>query len=89
MTQRRTDEATPLYLGHRKRLKERFRSSGRKALADHELLELLLAYAIPRRDTKPLAKEMLRRFGTFQAALDAEPAWAPMHRPSWRCSGPA
>jgi DNA repair protein RadC len=74
MTQRRTDEAAPHYLGHRKRLKERFRSSGRRALADHELLELLLAYAIPRRDTKPLAKEMLRRFGTFQATLDAEPA---------------
>jgi DNA repair protein RadC len=74
MTQRRTDEPSPHYLGHRKRLKERFRGSGRKALADHELLELLLAYAIPRRDTKPLAKELLRKFGTFQAALDADPA---------------
>lgn len=74
MTQRRTDEPSPHYLGHRKRLKDRFRGSGRKALADHELLELLLAYAVPRRDTKPLAKELLRRFGTFHAALDADPA---------------
>ncbi|MCU0575420.1 MAG: DNA repair protein RadC [Desulfobacterota bacterium] len=61
----------PHYLGHRLRLKERFRKSGRKALADHELIELLLAYAVPRKDTKPIAKRLLERFGSFQAALDA------------------
>jgi len=61
----------PHYSGHRSRLKERFRSSGRKALADHELIELLLGYAIPRKDTKPIAKALLERFGTFQAVLDA------------------
>ena len=61
----------PHYTGHRSRLKVRFRTSGRKALADHELLELLLGYAIPRKDTKPIAKALLERFGTFQAVLDA------------------
>ena len=61
----------PHYAGHRSRLKERFRSSGRKALADYELLELLLGYAIPRRDTKPIAKALLEKFVTIQAVLDA------------------
>ncbi len=64
-------DVTPLYIGHRLRLKGRLRSSGRKAFEDYELLELLLAYAIPRRDTKPLAKTLLKKFGTFQAVLDA------------------
>lgn len=59
------------YIGHRKRLRERFRKSGRQALHDYELLELLLAYAVPRRDTKPLAKELIRRFGSVQAVFDA------------------
>jgi DNA repair protein RadC len=59
------------YTGHRGRLKQRFRKSGRKALQDYELLELLLGFAIPRKDTKPLAKKLLQKFGTFQAILDA------------------
>lgn len=59
------------YSGHRKRLRERFRRSGRQALQDYELLELLLGYAIPRKDTKPLAKEIIRRFGSVQALMDA------------------
>jgi DNA repair protein RadC len=61
----------PLYAGHRMRLKGRLRKAGRKALEDYELLELLLAYALPRKDTKPLAKRLLREFRTFQAVLDA------------------
>jgi len=61
----------PHYAGHRKRLKERFRNAGRNALHDYELLELLLAYAIPRKDTKYLAKRLLQGFGTFRAVLDA------------------
>lgn len=65
------DTRKPHYLGHRSRLKERFRRSGRNALADHEIIELLLGYAIPRKDTKPIAKLLLERFGSFQAILDA------------------
>ncbi|MBN1663988.1 MAG: DNA repair protein RadC [Deltaproteobacteria bacterium] len=52
-------------VGHRNRLRERFRISGRKALADYELIELLLTYAIPRVDTKPTAKALLKEFKTI------------------------
>jgi DNA repair protein RadC len=51
--------------GHRRRLKERFFNAGRKALADYELIELLLTYAIPRVDTKPIAKALLKKFKTI------------------------
>lgn len=51
--------------GHRHRLKERFCNAGRKALADYELLELLLTYVIPRVDTKPTAKALLKQFKTI------------------------
>jgi DNA repair protein RadC len=47
--------------GHRARLRQRFNQAGRQGLADYELLELLLSFAIARRDVKPLAKELLRR----------------------------
>ncbi len=56
--------------GHRQRLKERFQKSGRDGLHDYELLELLLSFAIPRRDTKGLAKELIRRYGSFAAVFD-------------------
>lgn len=51
--------------GHRNRLRERFLNAGRNALADYELLELLLTYAIPRVNTKPVAKALLHQFGTL------------------------
>ena len=51
--------------GHRDRLRQRFVKAGRSALADYELLELLLTYVIPRIDTKPLAKLLLHRFGSL------------------------
>ncbi len=57
--------------GHRKRLRERFEQSGLDAFHDHEVLELLLTYAIPRRDVKPLAKALLSEFGGLSAVLDA------------------
>ncbi len=57
--------------GHRQRLRERFRKSGEEGLADYELLEFLLFSALPRRDTKPIAKALLHRFGSFSAALAA------------------
>ena len=55
--------------GHRERLRLRFIKSGRSAMADYELLELLLTYAIPRIDTKPLAKSLLHRFGSVLTVL--------------------
>ena len=63
----------PHFHGHRQRLKERFLTSGGDQLADYELLELVLFQALPRRDVKPLAKDLLDRFGSFAetAAADA------------------
>ena len=60
----------PHYLGHRKRLKEKLRKDP-SLLEDYEVLELLLGYAVPRKDTKPLAKELLERFGSFKEILFA------------------
>jgi DNA repair protein RadC len=64
-------EPTPHYLGHRERLRERFLKGGRDALADYELLELVLFRAIQRRDLKPLAKELLKQFGSFAEVVSA------------------
>jgi DNA repair protein RadC len=61
----------PHYHGHRERLRERFRNSGPDALSDYELLELALFAALPRRDTKPLAKALLARFGSFAEVIAA------------------
>ena len=60
--------------GHRARLRARLIEGGPEALLEHELLEYLLALAIPRRDTKPLAKALLRRFGGYAATVGASPA---------------
>lgn len=57
--------------GHRDRLRERFMRAGSDALNDYELLELILFRAIPRRDVKPLAKDLLKRFGGFAETLAA------------------
>lgn len=59
--------------GHRARLRKRLFEGGPDALQDHELVEYLLALAIPRRDTKPLAKQLIARFGSLGALLSAEP----------------
>lgn len=58
--------------GHRQRLRERLLRGGELALADYELLELLLTLAIPRRDVKPLAKALIAKFGSFGAVLAAD-----------------
>ena len=70
MTDQEPDK--PDHVGHRARLRERFLNSGSDSLADYELLELLLFQAIPRRDTKPLAKSLLKRFGSFAGVIGAE-----------------
>jgi DNA repair protein RadC len=58
--------------GHRARLRKRLFDGGSDALLDHELVEYLLALAIPRRDTKPLAKKLIREFGGFGSLLAAD-----------------
>ena len=62
-----------LRAGHRQRLKERFVAGGPEALPDYELLELVLFNAIPRRDTKPVAKRLIERFGSFAEVVNAPP----------------
>lgn len=67
-------EPEPHYLGHRDRLRARFLGGGADALPDYELLELILFAAIPRRDTKPLAKALIAEFGSFAEVIAASPA---------------
>jgi DNA repair protein RadC len=70
------EEATaPHYKGHRDRLRQRFVTGGEAALADYELLELLLFQAIPRKDVKPLAKALIAKFGSYANVLNA-----PLHQ---------
>ena len=59
--------------GHRARKKEQFRTHGLDAFADHEALELLLFYAIPRVDTNPVAHRLIERFGSLDGVLSAPP----------------
>jgi DNA repair protein RadC len=63
--------AAPLHAGHRQRLRDRFRKGGADALPDYELLELILFRALPRRDTKTLAKTLIARFGSFAEVVTA------------------
>ena len=64
-------EAPPHYLGHRDRLRARFREAGTEALSDYEMLELVLFRALPRRDVKPLAKTLIAKFGSFAEVVSA------------------
>jgi DNA repair protein RadC len=64
----------PHYHGHRDRLRARFLERGAEALADYELLELILFRALPRRDVKPLAKKLLAKFGSFPETIAASPS---------------
>lgn len=59
--------------GHRARLRARLISAGAGALADHELIEMVLFLALPRRDTKPVARALVSRFGSFASAISAPP----------------
>jgi DNA repair protein RadC len=69
----KADEETLHFHGHRERLRTRLREAGPAALADYEIVELILFRAIPRRDVKPLAKALVARFGSFAEAIAAEP----------------
>lgn len=57
--------------GHRERLRKRFEKSGFKGFHDYEILEFILTYAIPRKDTKPQAKKLIKKFGSFSKVFDA------------------
>lgn len=59
------------YIGHRKRLREKFNFIGPHSLQEYEILELLLTYVLPQRDVKPIAKELLNKFGSIKGVFDA------------------
>ncbi|MBC7908498.1 MAG: DNA repair protein RadC [Rhodospirillaceae bacterium] len=65
------DEKAPHYVGHRERLRERFIANP-DSLPDYEMLELLLATAIPRKDVKPIAKALMNRYGSFADVISAD-----------------
>jgi DNA repair protein RadC len=65
--------AKPHYHGHRERLRNRFLEAGSEALSDYELLEALLYRTILRQDTKPIAKKLIEKFGSFAEVLAASP----------------
>jgi len=67
-------EEQPDYIGHRQRLKARFMSDGGNSMPDYEMLELLLSMAIPRKDTKPLAKALIKHYMNLANVLAAPPA---------------
>src|SRR5262245_32522434 len=64
-------EKAPHYHGHRARLRQRFLEAGSEAVSDYELLELILFRAIPQRDVKPLAKQLIATFGSFAEVIAA------------------
>ncbi len=64
-------DAQPDYIGHRERLRQRFLLGGGHDMADYELLELVLTIALPRRDVKPLAKQLIAKFGSFSEVIKA------------------
>jgi DNA repair protein RadC len=65
------DVGVPTYLGHRERLRDRFMGGGADAMPDYELLEMVLFRAIKRGDTKPIAKALIARFGSFAEVISA------------------
>lgn len=62
----------PTYTGHRQRIKDKYKKSGIDGWLDYEVVELVLSYAIARKDTKPIAKELMTRFKTINGVLDAD-----------------
>jgi DNA repair protein RadC len=74
MSESKQQQDKPHYHGHRDRLRQRLLGKGGEALADYEILEFLLFGAKPRTDTKPLAKALMKRFGSLSAVLAAEPS---------------
>ncbi len=74
MPDRKTEKKN-IHSGHRQRMKERYINEGLDNFSPHEALELLLYYSVPQKDTNPIAHELIDRFGSFSAVLDAPKAY--------------
>ncbi len=70
---KKPSEKSQLHSGHRKRLRQRFFREGLEQFEDHQVLELMLFHAVPRRDTNEMAHMLLKRFGALSAVLEADP----------------
>ena len=68
------EKKTSIHAGHRERIRNRLRNEGLASFSEHEVLELLLTYAIPRIDVNPLAHELIARFGRLSNVLEADPS---------------
>jgi len=62
----------PSYIGHRQRIKDKYKKSGIDGWLDYDVLELALSYAVARKDTKPIAKELITRFKTINGIRKAK-----------------
>jgi hypothetical protein len=74
-------------VGHRRRLRDRFQNGGADAVPDYELLEMILFRAFPRIDTKPIAKRLIAKFGSFAEVVSAAPERLKGSRWRWRACG--
>ncbi|WP_240046874.1 RadC family protein [Paracraurococcus ruber] len=68
-----TEAEPPGHEGHRARMRQKLLTGGPDAVLDHELVEMVLFLALPRRDTKPIARTLIARFGSFANAIAAPP----------------
>ena len=66
-----TESNQGIHNGHRNRMRERFRSNGFNGMREHEILEMLLYYSVPRKDTNPIGHRLINRFGSLTGVLDA------------------
>ena len=68
------EQKKSIHAGHRERIRNRLKNEGLSSFSEHEVLELLLTYAIPRIDVNPLAHELIVRFGRLSNVLEADPS---------------
>jgi len=68
------ENKVPDYLGHRRRLRKKLMTYGVEGFYDYEIIELLLTFSIPYRDVKPIAKELIKKFGSIKEIFDASPS---------------
>lgn len=72
MSEKKVNEKSKLHEGHRDRMRTRFRETGFDGFTEHEIIEMLLFYACPRRDTNEIAHILINRFGGFAGVMDAD-----------------
>lgn len=72
MAQKAEDNKVNIHKGHREKVKKRYYEAGMTSMPDHNILELLLFFGIPQKDTNPIAHELMNKFGSFSGVLEAK-----------------